>query len=113
MRYSFKNEGKLSNSRVLAACILLCMVCYRAFCRFLCPLGAIYSLFHPVSFFGVRADPEKCTGCNACIRICRMDVKRVGDHECIHCGECRAVCPEGAIRYRGIPTGDRSLRSKS
>ncbi len=82
---------------IMCACILFCAACYRAFCRFICPLGAIYSFFNPVAFFGVHVDKEKCTGCNACIRVCKMDTKKVGDHECIHCGECRAVCPEGAI----------------
>ena len=87
---------------VLAACLLLFPVCYRAFCRFLCPLGAIYSLFNPVSFFGIAVDRSRCTGCNACIAICKMDTRRVGDHECIHCGECIRSCPEGAIRYRSL-----------
>ncbi len=86
---------------VLAACILLCMICYRAFCRFFCPLGAIYSLFHPIAFWGIRVEEEKCTGCQACVHACRMDVRRVGDRECIHCGDCRNVCPERAIRYGG------------
>ena len=84
---------------ILAACLLLNSFCYRAFCRFICPLGAIYSFFNPIAFFGVRVDKSKCTGCNACIRICKMDTSRVGDRECIHCGECRKVCPEGAIGY--------------
>ena len=87
---------------VLAACLLLFPVCYRAFCRFLCPLGAIYSLFNPVSFFGIAVDRSRCTGCNACIAVCKMDTRRVGDHECIHCGECIRSCPEGAIRYRSL-----------
>ena len=85
---------------VLVLCILLCAACYRAFCRFLCPLGAIYSFFGPAAFFGICVDKEKCTGCNACIRVCKMDTKAIADHECIHCGECKSICPEGAIRYR-------------
>ncbi|MCR5503260.1 MAG: 4Fe-4S binding protein [Lachnospiraceae bacterium] len=98
---------------VLALCILLCLLFYRGFCRFLCPLGAIYSLFNPVAFFGIRVDREKCTGCNACIRICPMDTGKAGDHECIHCGACRSVCPEGAIAYRGLPGTSGSHRVKA
>lgn len=84
---------------ILIICIVLCAVCYRAFCRFFCPLGALYSLFNPVTFFGIKVDQNKCTGCNACIRFCKMDVREVGDRECIRCGECRSVCPEDAIDY--------------
>ncbi len=86
---------------VLFGIIILCLIFYRGFCRFICPLGAIYSFFNPVAFFGIRVDGKKCTGCNACISACKMDVKKVGDHECIHCGCCRDVCPEGAISYKG------------
>lgn len=84
---------------ILTVVLLLIIVCYRGFCRFLCPLGAFYSVFNPVAFFGISVDDEKCTGCNACINSCLMDVSRVGDHECIHCGACMKSCPEGAIRY--------------
>ncbi len=84
---------------VLAAILLLSMICYRAFCRFLCPLGAIYSFFNPIAFFGIRVDQEKCTGCNACVHTCKMDVKCIGDRECIQCGECRQKCPQDAISY--------------
>jgi thiol-disulfide isomerase/thioredoxin len=30
-----------------------------------------------------------------------MDVYRVGDHECISCGECMGVCPTKAIEWKG------------
>ena len=84
---------------VLAAVLLVCIFCYRAFCRFLCPLGALYSFFNPICFFGVRVDRSKCTDCGACTRACKADVKKVCDGECIHCGECIRKCPENAISF--------------
>lgn len=84
---------------VLVVILLLCMFCYRTFCRFLCPLGAIYSLFNPVAFFGIRVDHTKCVNCNACVKSCKMDVRRIGDRECIECGECRKCCPKGAVSF--------------
>jgi ferredoxin len=30
-----------------------------------------------------------------------MDIRRVGDHECISCGKCITACPTGAISYKG------------
>ena len=29
-----------------------------------------------------------------------MDIKNVGDRECIQCGECIDVCPEKAITFK-------------
>ena len=74
---------------------------YRFFCRFLCPLGALYGFFCRVAMLGVKLDKTKCTDCGMCISVCRMDIKRVGDHECIHCGACVSVCPTKAISWKG------------
>ena len=79
---------------------LACVFCYRSFCRFLCPLGAIYGLFNRFNVIGVKVDADRCNQCGACVRGCDMDVRRVGDHECIHCGKCMAMCSQGAISIR-------------
>lgn len=85
---------------ILVLLLLGCTFAYRAFCRFLCPLGAIYGLFAKVSLLGVRVDPGKCTHCGRCVQHCRMDIRHVGDHECIQCGECIQGCPEKAISWK-------------
>lgn len=80
---------------IFAACAFI----YRAFCRFLCPLGAIYGLFDRVALLGIKVNPAQCTHCGRCVARCKMDIRRVGDHECIHCGECLSACPTGAIAW--------------
>lgn len=74
---------------------------FRVFCRFICPLGALYGLFNKLSVFGVKVEESKCTHCNLCINHCKVDIKHVGDQECISCGECVNVCPTGAIQWKG------------
>lgn len=86
---------------VLVAACVACVFIYRAFCRFLCPLGALYGFFNRIALLGVKLDSGKCTDCGLCIQHCKMDVKKVGDHECINCGECISVCPAKAISWRG------------
>ncbi len=74
---------------------------YRFFCRFFCPLGAIYGLFNRISFVGLKLDKSACVDCGLCVGKCKMDIRSVGDRECIQCGECIAVCPTGAIQWKG------------
>ncbi|WP_125116526.1 4Fe-4S binding protein [Agathobaculum sp. Marseille-P7918] len=85
---------------ILAALLLLSIVVYRPFCRYLCPLGAIYGLFNPVALYRFRIDAEKCTQCGACQRACKLDIpvwQTPNSPECIRCGDCRRACPHGAV----------------
>ncbi len=74
---------------------------YRLFCRFLCPLGALYSLFSKLALLGIKLDKDKCVNCGLCINTCKVDINHVGDHECIQCGACISVCPTKAISWKG------------
>ena len=91
--YAWKNV-------LLVATILLSIIIYRPFCKYICPLGAIYSVFNPISVFKYRVDESKCVSCGACSKSCKMGVDPVqnANHpECIRCGLCKKVCPTGAI----------------
>ena len=79
---------------------LACIFCYRTFCRFICPLGAIYGFFNRFALTGVKVNPERCNGCGLCVMKCQMDIKHVGDHECISCGKCINTCAQGAISLK-------------
>ena len=100
--YLFSMLGVLFTRKavILVLVVVICIFCFRAFCRFICPLGAIYSLFCKVAILGVKVDDSACIHCDACVRHCQMDVKKVGDHECIHCGSCMDICPVNAISIK-------------
>lgn len=82
---------------VLAGSALL----YRPFCKYLCPLGAVYGLLNRFSVYRMGVDPSACIHCGKCHRACKMGVDVTGDinsAECIRCGACKEACPAGAIR---------------
>lgn len=87
---------------LLAAILILSVIIYRPFCKYICPLGAVYSLFQPISVFHYQVDKELCTHCGACAKVCKMQVGPVENPnhpECIRCGQCKKVCPTGALTY--------------
>jgi len=87
-------------SVLLIVTVILSIIIYRPFCKYICPLGAVYSVFNPISVFHYRVDKEKCTGCGACAKVCKMQVdpvKNANHPECIRCGACKSACPVKAI----------------
>lgn len=85
---------------ILITIIILSIMIYRPFCKFICPLGAIYSLFNKVSFYRYSINCNKCVNCGKCAKVCMMNVDPVkdpNDLECIRCGNCRKACTNGAI----------------
>ena len=91
--YAWKNV-------LLAVTVFLSILIYRPFCKYICPLGAVYSVFNPISVFKYRLDNSKCTHCGACAKVCKMqiDPSKTPNHpECIRCGQCKKICPTGAL----------------
>lgn len=87
---------------ILAVIVLLSLIIYRPFCKYICPLGGIYSLFNRISLFRYNVDRKKCTGCGACISVCEMGcvpVRDIGSAECIRCGKCKRACNEKVISF--------------
>jgi polyferredoxin len=83
-------------------------------CRYICPYGALLGLLGLGAPFKVTRDPELCTDCRVCTRVCpaRLPVHRmarVASAECTSCQDCVLACPaSGCLGVRPpTPTGRR------
>ena len=88
---------------LLIVTIVASIFIYRPFCRFICPLGAIYSFFNPVSLYRLNIEDDKCIKCGKCNSTCKLnvDVMNVPNSgECIRCGDCIKICPTGALKSK-------------
>lgn len=85
---------------LMVLCLVSSVFIYRPFCKYVCPLGAFYSLFQKVSLVRMRVHTTTCVGCGTCARTCKMGVDPTRDAnsaECIRCGACVSACPVRAI----------------
>jgi len=75
-------------------------------CRYLCPLGGLYSAVGMASVCAVERDAETCIECHRCSRVCHAFVEpermnRVFAAECDGCMDCVKVCPvDGCLEAR-------------
>ena len=95
---------------ILVVIITGSILMYRPFCRYLCPLGAIYGLMNPVSLVRMRVSKSRCVGCGACQKACGLDIpvyKEPNSTDCIRCGKCVTVCPHNALKLDVTLKGKR------
>lgn len=86
---------------ILILVLVASMYIYRPFCKYMCPLGAIYGLFNRFSIYQMQVEKDKCTHCGICEKTCLMQVnvtENINSPECIRCGACKNVCPVHAIK---------------
>ena len=98
--------GKYILGVIILLAIMVGMVfADRFFCRFLCPMGAVFSLLPVLPFFKIRRNKDKCIkGCKACQKVCPSDLElpyegtweQNGD--CFQCGKCIDICPKKSCR---------------
>ena len=86
---------------LLLITVVVSLFLYRPFCRYVCPLGAIYGVANHFSLYRLEIDLEACTECGACQRVCKLDIptyQTPNSSACIRCGDCIKICPEKAIK---------------
>lgn len=80
-------------------------MCERFFCRFLCPMGAVFSLLPILPIFSLQRSREDCVNkCSSCEKSCPCKVKLPDKDswetsgECIMCQKCLCSCPKSNIK---------------
>jgi len=91
---------------VLTVIALGALVVPMLFCRYLCPLGAVFDPFSRLGMIRVWRDESKCTACGRCGQTCLHDIpvqklRTVRHRDCTNCLECVDACEErGVLQLR-------------
>ena len=70
----------------------------RFFCRYLCPLGAVFAITSKLRIAKIKKPSQKCGACRICTTNCAMGLSlykanEVCSGECIQCMRCITACP--------------------
>lgn len=98
---------------VLLVILVWSLWVYRPFCKYLCPLGAIYGWFNPIALSRLQMDKEACIDCKKCKAVCPMDIPvyaKPNSAECIKCGKCLQACPTECIQVALWTKGSRQTK---
>jgi polyferredoxin len=77
----------------------------RPFCRWVCPLGALWSPFNRLSTLQIRVDQNACIRCDRCQHVCPVDIRiyeNECDQACVRCMECVNECPVSCIQVESL-----------
>lgn len=86
----------------------------RFFCKYLCPLGAMFALASKTRLNPIKRKSEKCGSCRLCTAKCPMSVPlyrfdEVSSGECINCMKCTEICPNENIAAEMLPAVSGTL----
>ena len=90
--------------------VLASLVIIVPFCRWFCPLAAVFAPFSRFGLTRVKRVESSCVDCGVCARVCPMGIRvdKVYDvtaSRCTSCLECVAACPkrDGGALHWGPP----------
>jgi polyferredoxin len=76
----------------------------RFFCRFVCPLGALFGLLSRFTPWRIGKAADKCGDCRICEEYCEGACRPSGqliNSECVLCFNCLDRCPAGRVTFAG------------
>jgi len=89
------------------AVLLLCLRVPRFYCRFVCPLGALFGLLSRWSVWRVGKSEDTCRKCRRCEAHCEgacAPSRVIEISECVLCLNCMDHCRHHLMGYRARPS---------
>jgi len=83
--------------------VLLNLVIPRFYCRFICPLGAMFGVIDRLAIWRIGKKPIECVDCRLCQRDCEGGCEPAGNiriSECVLCFNCLDGCKHKVIGYQ-------------
>jgi len=108
----FTNDWSRSLVMLLIGVLFASLILSHAWCRFLCPEGALLGLLTRLSGLKIRLNRTKCTSCNTCNKACpveAIDLGQVDERSCLYCCRCVDSCPSKAIDMASEESGTEPL----
>jgi len=108
----FTNDLRASPMMLFVGVSAASLILSQAWCRFLCPEGALLGLLTRLSGWKVRRDRDKCSSCNKCHQVCPVEAIEAGEVDecsCLYCCRCVDHCPTKAIDMAGDSLSTDSL----
>lgn len=105
------HRAALPTGVVFLALLLANLAANRFWCRFLCPLGALFALISRFSLLRLRKDDARCVKCAKCAPSCEgRALAECGDTrdsaECLLCLNCAAECPADVLGFEFLGVRD-------
>ena len=102
---SFMISNYLIGTIILILIMLISLFIERFFCRYMCPLGALLSIFSKFRIIKIHKPKINCNLCKACTLKCSMGIDLdstsiIKSTECINCLNCTSICPKNNAKYK-------------
>ncbi len=92
---------------IFLTAVLLNLAVPRFYCRFVCPLGALFALMSRFAIWRIGKNQSQCIDCKLCEQSCEGGCEPAGKikiTECVLCFNCRSDCEHNLISYQTTPS---------